>query len=91
MSDALGFLVATYTRSVVPVPAITSKCCLGMASDSHLRKRTVGAQLNQGLEIPKEEEEIPESSRLWYKWGIERTEWDILLISSALKFCLYPA
>lgn len=89
---ALGFLVATYARNLVLTLTISSKRWFDiiMASDSHLRKRTVEAQPNQGLETQEEEEETPKS-RLWLKWGIERTDWDILLASTALKFCLYPA
>ncbi|KAF5364244.1 hypothetical protein D9756_000732 [Leucocoprinus leucothites] len=58
--------------------------------DSHLRKRTTETQSDQDTTIPEEgpPRKAPQS---WFKWDIEKTEWDILLASTALKLLLYPA
>ncbi|KAF9452438.1 glycosyltransferase family 57 protein [Macrolepiota fuliginosa MF-IS2] len=58
--------------------------------DSHLRKRTTDTQLEKDSTIP-EEEPAPKASRSWFKWDIERTEWDLLLASTVLKLLLFPA
>jgi alpha-1,3-glucosyltransferase len=60
------------------------------ASESKLRKRTTDTQPEKDSTIPEEEPEL-KVSRSWFKWDIERTEWDILFVSTAFKLLLYPA
>jgi len=58
--------------------------------DSHLRRRTTETGSNQDLAIPEEESSL-KPSQFWLSWDIERTEWDVLLVSTTLKLLLYPA
>lgn len=33
----------------------------------------------------------PSKSSSWFDWDINRSEWDVLLLSTALKLLLFPA
>ncbi|XP_006460000.1 hypothetical protein AGABI2DRAFT_202561 [Agaricus bisporus var. bisporus H97] len=60
-------------------------------SDSHLRKRTV-SQPERDLSTSEAEcHSLPKPSQTWFKWDIERAEWNILIVSTMLKLLLYPA
>lgn len=61
-------------------------------SDSHLRRRNVDSQPEQDLSTSEAEpHRLPKPSPTWFKWDIERAEWNILIVSTMLKLLLFPA